>query len=77
MANIQLTKEQVEELSTLLGTLTGRLQYRAMKTLDGSLDDSFSFWNAIEKQVAGSIGMQAYLVPSQLVTDILVDKQPS
>ena len=60
---ITLTNDQAKELASLLTMLTGRLQYRASKSPDGSLDDSWKFWNDISKPVSSSLGFEAWCEP--------------
>jgi hypothetical protein len=68
---IILTQSEAQLLSTLLSNLTGRLQYRAMKTSDGSLDNHWQVWSNIEKKVSNAHGFEAYSVPSEEVDAIL------
>jgi hypothetical protein len=68
---IQLTKEEVRELSTLLSTLVGRIQHCAAETPDGSLDEDWKFWHGISKKVDDAHGYQAYCVPSDTVRFLL------
>lgn len=68
---IKLTPEQAEHLTSLLTTLTGRLQYKAGKRKDGALDDSWRFWNKITNQLSHSIGFEAFCQPSVYVSDML------
>jgi hypothetical protein len=69
---VTLTREQAKELATLLTIKTGELQYRAVQTPDGSLDDSWAFWNDLTKNVAFSMGYEAYSNPeTDYVQDLL------
>jgi hypothetical protein len=70
--NIQVSREQAEILCSLITDLNGRLQYRAMKTPDGSLDDSWKFWNKISKQLSTSFGYEAFMHPSKKIDDLII-----
>lgn len=54
---ITLSREEAEAVSTVLNTLNGRLHYKAIKKLDGSLDRYCHFWNNITKKLATSMNM--------------------
>ena len=58
---ILFTRQEIEELSTLVTVKTGELQYRAIE--DPTLDEAWKFWNDISRLLAGSMGFQSYMNP--------------
>ena len=70
--SISLTREQAEDLSTVISSMVGALQYKAIQTPDGSLDASLAYWHEIAKEISSSFGFQAYLSPNG-ATDDLID----
>jgi hypothetical protein len=70
-ALVHFTKEEVEDVSSVLTYLTGKLQMKAVETRTGELDGSFEYWNNITKKVAGSFGYQAWAKMNEDVMAII------
>ncbi len=61
---IELTDEQVRELSTVITHLTGNLQNKAMLNKSGIYDEDWGFWSGVSKAVSKSFGFEAYCDPT-------------
>lgn len=74
---IELSREQAQELSTVITHLTGCLQYRAGLNKSGILDDDWAFWNEISKAISTSFGYEAFMDPtSDLAQSLLNQMEP-
>lgn len=68
---LHLTHEEAEELSTVLNSQLGKLQYRAAKTMhDTHLDESWEFWHKITDKLGNALG-RTHMVSTQLSDDLL------
>jgi hypothetical protein len=69
---ITLSREQAQDLSTVIATMVGALQYKATQTPDGSLDASFNYWSEISQRISSSFGFAGWRVPSVLTKNLMV-----
>lgn len=68
---ITLTREQAQDLSTVISTMVGALHYKASQTPDGSLDASFDYWREISKQISSSFGFEGWCSPNELTENLM------
>jgi len=61
---VTLTSEQMKDLSSLLSVICGSLQYRAIG--NPKLDDEWSKWHAIKKQVNSAHGFESFMEPERI-----------
>ena len=68
-----MTEEQARNLSSVLTSLTGNLQMRAVQ--DASLEKSWKLWRDIGRKVSGSFGFKSYSAINKPVIDLIFLKQ--
>lgn len=71
---IELSRDQVAELSTVITHLTGVLQHRAAMDKSGILDDDWRFWNEISNAISKSFGYEAYMDPTSDLAQSLLNQ---
>lgn len=68
---ISLTRKQAEDLSTVISSMVGALQYKATQTPNGSLDDSWAHWHKISKEISSSFGFEGWCSPNALTENLM------
>lgn len=68
---ISLTREQAQDLSTVISAMVGALQDKAARTPDGSLDASWAYWHEISKKISSSFGFEGWCSPNELTENLM------
>ena len=74
MITVELTEREAKAISTLIGHLNGRLQYKIIVSDEHELgaNRAFVFWNRISEKIAKSMGVH-WCVLSKTVDHLITD----
>jgi hypothetical protein len=62
--SVNLTTEQLLDLSSLLSTVSGVLQYKAVK--NSEIDAEWEKWHTISKIISTAAGFESFCEPDRL-----------